>query len=178
MVTMSEARLREKYPYIRRVFFPRWDRKGEWRIKLCDRIGMNGPGRTDGLCEHKSKTIFVSREHDPKELDLVLIHEIAHAVTRGGHGERWVARMEKAARRAEQIGRSELAEAIRREVAAPTLTEDDVYDEVREFVDSHPKESLKAAVSFVAFRYGRTDDEFLAWYPRLREVYEEVQGEH
>ena len=34
-MTVSEAKLRKQYNQVRRVFFPRWDRKGQWRIELC-----------------------------------------------------------------------------------------------------------------------------------------------
>jgi len=131
--------------------------------------------RTDGLCEHDSKTIYVSRGLDPEELDLVLVHEIAHAATRSGHGKKWEARMEMAAQRADKIERSDLAEAIRKEIATPTITADDIYHEVRDFVASYPDQDFEVMLNFVSEKYGCTVDDFLARYPKLRGVFNKAR---
>jgi len=49
-------------------------------------------------------------------LRLLFIHEIAHAAAHGGHSKKWLARMEKAARKAESISEIELSGEIRREI--------------------------------------------------------------
>ena len=102
---ITEAELREKYQYVRTTFFPQWDRKRQWKAQL-----SGGPFASNGSCESETKTININWETDPKDLVLVLIHEIAHAVARDYHGKKWQARMEKAAKRAEEIGEAAVRE--------------------------------------------------------------------
>ena len=51
-----------------------------------------------------------------QSLRVCLIHEIAHAVSSLGHGKEWQDRVEKAARKAETIGETSVAEALREEI--------------------------------------------------------------
>ncbi|MCJ7444889.1 MAG: SprT-like domain-containing protein [Methanotrichaceae archaeon] len=63
----------------------------------------------EGQCDGKGKRILVRS----LDVDGVIIHEICHAVTSEWHNKKWLARMEKAALKAESIGEEKLAKGIR-----------------------------------------------------------------
>ena len=111
---MMPSRLHREFEYVRQVFFSRWDREGKWRIgKAADLDGACGK------CRSNDKTIMIDRgylDEGKDTLRLVLIHEISHAVTRGGHGNPWQTRMEEAAKRAGRVGQQALAGLLRKEV--------------------------------------------------------------
>jgi hypothetical protein len=70
-----------------------------------------------GSCDFTHKIIKAARVPiDDDEVAVLLIHEIAHAVTASYHAKRWLTRMEKAAQQAKTIGRSRLATLIRQEI--------------------------------------------------------------
>jgi hypothetical protein len=73
-------------------------------------------------------------EKPSRQLLLVLIHEIAHAVTEVGHGAKWGRRMLAAAQTAKLVGEHELASMLRMEVESyhqsPKLRAADVYDRI------------------------------------------------
>jgi hypothetical protein len=106
-------RLEARFHEIREAFFPRWDRKGAWRV----RAGSNAeyPG-AEGFCQSSEKTIYINLP-ESGDLNLVLIHEISHAVAGVGHGRRWLDRMRKAATRARDLRTPSLAKRLEAEVA-------------------------------------------------------------
>ncbi len=113
---MNEARLsamtmRHHFLEIKRLFFPRWDRDNHWRVS------KRSKRRLHGHCDTERRVIeIVIQYSDPDKRDKLLIHEICHAVADMGHGRKWQARMEKAAQRADQLGRHRLAELLREEI--------------------------------------------------------------
>ena len=116
---MRDGRLRIASEFVRRVFFPRWDGKRLWRV----RIVRNLSGSV-GYCDFTSKVIKVaSIPKSDDELAVLLIHEMAHAATASYHDKRWLTRMAKAAQQAKAIGRSGLAMLLLQEIEA--------YSEVR-----------------------------------------------
>ena len=109
---MTDRRFQEAFDLVRRVFFPRWDRKRLWRA----RIESNLKGSV-GNCNFTDRIIkAASVPADDDELATLLIHEIAHAATASYHAKRWLTRMEKAAQQAKTIGRPRLATLIRNEI--------------------------------------------------------------
>jgi len=90
---------------IRDKFFQRWDRKHE-RIVADEHPELTG----DGRCDNKGKMIII---FSLRNIDMMLIHEICHAVASIGHNKKWQSRMEKAALKAESLGQMELAREIR-----------------------------------------------------------------
>jgi hypothetical protein len=112
---VGQEELDASFNYIRDTFFPRWDRQHDWVAKvgaIPDRDNLVG---FDGECDPVRKRIIINQRGIPKSegLDSLLIHEIAHAVAGLAHDKRWRNRMEKAALKAIDIGRTELAVEIR-----------------------------------------------------------------
>ena len=109
---MADRRFREAFDLVRRVFFPRWDRKRLWRLRIVRNLDDSL-----GNCDFTHRIIkAASVPIDDDELAALLIHEIAHAATASYHAKRWLIRMEKAAQQAKKIGRSRLATLIRQEI--------------------------------------------------------------
>ena len=102
------GRLEARFQEIRRAFFPRWDRARQWRVLSGTR---SGPPAVSGFCQRREKTIYVNEPADG-DLNLVLVHEICHAVTVDKHGPRWRARMRRAAERATELRMPSLARRI------------------------------------------------------------------
>jgi hypothetical protein len=134
--------LQKQFRTIKEEFFPRWDKKQEWGVRL-SRDKELSPALGDtavGQCNSESKNIVIQSIDDfspvgrriadikmiifssctkklsPKQqLQLLLIHEICHAVTPDGHGKRFQKRLLKASERAKELGRKRLANALREE---------------------------------------------------------------
>jgi hypothetical protein len=89
--------MRKHFLAIKRLFFPRWDPTNLWRISQRSRRNVHG------FCDRDRRVIEIAIPHsDPDERDRLLIHEICHAVADMGHGKKWQARMEQAARLADR----------------------------------------------------------------------------
>jgi hypothetical protein len=120
MEIMTQSnRLKKSSEFVRKEFFPRWDKKREWTIRKLTKkdlkeLKIKGPCR--GRCERKIKTIlirFLSHfQHNQNSLYFLLIHEICHAVTTGHHWARWRKRMLRASERARRKGNKELSNMI------------------------------------------------------------------
>ena len=109
---MIDHRFQEAFDHVRRVFFPRWDRKRLWRLRIVRNLDDSV-----GTCDFTHRIIkAASVPVDDDELAALLIHEIAHAATASYHAKRWLTRMEKAAQLAKTLGRSRLATLIRQEI--------------------------------------------------------------
>jgi hypothetical protein len=147
-------RLRDEFENVRKTFFPRWDRDGLWSVVVKPDL----PGT--GFCRPLTKTIqLVQVPRDENELHRLLIHEICHAVVpaSGLHGKRWRRRYLKAAERARALGRSTLAKAIEKDVAAYsdpsrgiTVGAPYVYRCIEDFMMDNPNASYDAAIEAVA----------------------------
>ena len=104
---------------IRKTYYPDWDSGGEWSVKL---LSSRDPRLrfAQGRCDEETKSIFVNEFQiagtDPEKLELLLIHEIAHASTRNNHRKEWLAQMKRAAGIAQSIGRKSLADHIRKQI--------------------------------------------------------------
>jgi hypothetical protein len=108
--------INKRYKKIRRELFPAWDKKGEWTLKVSD----NEPFHGQVFPENKQIVVVKGWCKDLDTTDRLLIHEICHVVTPGNHNKRWIARMEKAAQRASELGRSKLAKLIMEDVKGYT----------------------------------------------------------
>ena len=65
----------------------------------------------------ETKTIHVMNvPGEDNDLQLLLIHEICHAVAAGSHAKRWRERMAKAAQKAKQMRLNKFAKMIYKEV--------------------------------------------------------------
>ena len=161
-----------------RVFL-RWDRRGEWKCRVV--ADVNG---SQGYCFSEHKVIKLCRHligGDREGVQLLLIHEICHAVTPLGHGAKWLARMATAAKRAKAIGMKSLATRLRDEAreyeATPRETASMVYQRMKDVVWDCKEISFNDAVVGVSREYGMDRREFLSRYRRLQSVYEKTVRE-
>ena len=173
------ASIKNEWGMIRREFFPRWDRRGEWKCRVV--ADVNG---SQGYCFSEHKVIKLCRHligGDREGVQLLLIHEICHAVTPLGHGAKWLARMATAAKRAKAIGMKSLATRLRDEAreyeATPRETASMVYQRMKDVVWDCKEISFNDAVVGVSREYGMDRREFLSRYRRLQSVYEKTVRE-
>jgi len=159
-----------------RLFFPRWHKHRQWRFTT------NSRRTTDGYCdsEHRVITIPKSGVRDAVDRDAVVIHEICHAVTSGGHGKRWINRMKKAAMRAESLAKHSLSSRLLKEIEGqlfpnviPSRVQElDVYGSVRDYVFENPDATLPEIKRVIAGRYGLLPSEVHKSFTRLRKVFQ------
>ena len=166
-----------EWEMVRKEFFPRWDSAGEWKLrKFAD---LNGG---QGICLSNRKTIKILKSYAGEDLLFLLIHEICHAVTHEGHGNKWFARMTAAAKRARAIGMKALASRLLEEVKeyrsnSPVVTAGFVYERVVDVVRDCKEISFKGLVVGVGREFGFSRRAFLSKYRRLRSVYDKALAE-
>jgi len=120
------------------------------------------------------------RPTDADEMDMLLIHEICHAVSTGGHGKVWLARLEKAAQKAEKVGRSRLAELLREEITRyqnPTVGSGDAYRSIVDWVWENPGLTLEQVKKWLARDYGLLVSEVCRVLPRTEKVFRKAKNE-
>lgn len=107
-------RLKALFARAREHFFPRWDSGHEWQIVAGRRKRFSGE---TGYCSSREKQLYIDPHQVQRMPDegllALIIHEICHDVASAHHTERWVKRMETAAKAAEQRFETELASQIR-----------------------------------------------------------------
>lgn len=167
--------LKTEWEMIRKEFFPRWDRARQWKCRrVADADGCHG------RCLWDRKIIELAYFTE-KTLLTLLVHEMCHAVTRGGHGAEWLARMTMAAKRADDIGMKSLAGEIRSEVrdykGSPKITAADIYNRMEDVVCDCEDISFGDAVKGIGREFGMSRREFLSEYPRLRTIYDKATAE-
>jgi|GEM_PF-905103 len=102
--------IRKKFGEIVRMYFSKWKNWKSWKVRR-----TNG----DSKCKWSSKTIVFNKDELLKEkddVDLLFIHEIIHAVIRGGHNQKFLNRLKKAKTTASKLHRSELENLIEKEI--------------------------------------------------------------
>ena len=123
-----ENRLQSAFSHVREVYFPRWDKEGKW----AEKYDLDLPSQ--GRCADEKKQIIVSHVNkNDDDLHMLLIHEIAHAVTNGGHGKKWQERYRKAGKKAEEIGRKNLAEKV--------------YEDIEMYINAHCEKCSAATIN-------------------------------
>lgn len=165
--------LKREFQTVRQQFFPRWDRAGRWRIRRV--ADLNG---SLGRCCSEDRTIRITHLPDGEQGTVLLIHEIAHAVAQGGHGTVWQARMERAAMTAQEMGRTELASLLRKEIAGYNdpvagVTAAGVYNEIADAVVGNPEVTYWQVIDCVRRDYGYSRKEFLRCFRRARAVFDQ-----
>ncbi len=170
---MNKNTLQQEFQAVRQQFFPRWYRAGRWRIR---QVGdLDG---AQGRCCREDQTIRLTHLPEGEEGAALLIHEITHAVADGGHGKQWQARMERAAATAEQIGRTELAGLLRKEIAGyndplARVTAAGVYGEIADAVVGNPDATFWKVIDSVRRDYGCSRKEFLKHFRRAKVVFDQ-----
>jgi hypothetical protein len=154
-------------------FFPRWHHGQFWRVKI------DGTCPAHGQCEPRKRLVtvqYVSEESDQR--DLLLIHEICHAVAGQGHKLRWQRRLEQAAARAGELGRDQLqallVEELRVYRAGLKVTAAMIYGDIQDAVAFAENKipSYAALRALTACQYDMRPRELEKKYPRCRRVYD------
>ena len=176
----TSKRLTSMFQELSRVYFPRWRGAPMWTIRQGSRARWrNAQGEVctsseQGFCDDLTKTIWVNTR--PDTLELVIIHEICHAVTSGGHDSQFCKRMRAAAKQATQLGNIVLAEKLEREAAMieeqPRFTSGMAYQQTEDWIHDNPSGNFENIVNGLAYLYGMTPDEVLKQFPRLRDIYD------
>lgn len=99
---------------IRKRLFPEWAEAEHWTLVLGHHPDYP---KQLGLCVPLQHRLFVAPASTLLKWQLVLVHEICHAISGTPHGPDFQRCLSGAAHRAEQVGESELAAALRREAA-------------------------------------------------------------
>ncbi|MBN2381432.1 hypothetical protein JXQ70_00985 [bacterium] len=169
----QENELQKAFEYVRKTYFPRWDKGGEWSVQL-------DPGlRLEGECIIKEKKIKVQSVSNNKiELYHLLIHEICHTSALG-HKKKWLNRMLKKAEIAERVGELELSISLKNEVDseinADYPTPNDVYNNVVDWVnEAQGDASYEYIIYSVAKMIGFMPHELEERYKECRKVYDEA----
>lgn len=163
------SRLQQHWQAILAAYFPRWRAGSQWRCTTRTRRTAHGH------CNRERQVIeigFVSEDDDA--LDLLLVHEIAHAVTSGSHGKVWQRRIALAAVAARKLGRTRLAELLDQEIVNYQDRGEPVevgYDEVCDALMLNPDLTLVQIKRWLAREYGLLLKEVGKVFPRLDRVY-------
>lgn len=167
--------LHYRFHEIKRLFFPRWDHEGQWRISTRSRRNVHG------RCDPERRVIEIVLQYaDQDEMDRLLIHEICHAVAAGGHGKVWQRRMEKAARRADEVGRAVLAKMLREEIVDYQQAGEGVeqaYQTIEDWVAHNPDLTLAQVKRSLADQYGLLASEVGTTFRRIEKVYSAAKRE-
>lgn len=95
------------FQFVRKEFFPRWDKGNNWILGEVKPPYM-------GRCDRSKKIIEVlyNMPHIQNSFVFLLIHEICHAVSTDYHGQRWRKRMLMASEVARRKGNKQLSRMI------------------------------------------------------------------
>jgi hypothetical protein len=160
---------RRHFLEIKRQFFPRWDRQNLWRISTRSRRKVHG------YCDRERRVIEIVIQHtDPDKCDCLLIHEMCHAVANGGHEKVWQRRLEKAAVRADELGRDVLAKLLRQEIVNyQDFAEgrEQAYQTVEDWMIYEPDLTLAQVKRSIADLHGLLVSEVGTKLKRIEKVY-------
>ncbi len=151
----------EEFNRIRQEYFPRWLRGAKWTIE-------HYPGTA--FCDRNNRRIQIGDKYN-RNLTIVIIHEIVHAVTENGHGKRWLDRFHKVILQTRKNGEESLAagleDHLKNEVIpdnAHDVTAGELYEAVHYAALNYPSWSYEETVDAVAKSYGQTREVFESQY--------------
>jgi predicted metal-dependent hydrolase len=106
----------------------------------------------------------------------LIIHEICHTVASHWHGKKFQTRLLKAADRAQNMGKTDLADKLRAEAkllrgSTYRPTAHDIYCQIADALLDVPDASMDAVFTWIADRNGYTIQELLKRYPKAERVY-------
>lgn len=139
--TKGYKELADELVRIRNDYFPDWTDGANWKI-----VAHQGTA----FCDRENRTIKI-RPDTSWSLAVLIIHEIAHAVTVDDHGPRWQARLRDAAKRAKEIGQDDLAQELEMQLdilslpASSDVQSDEVYYLVEVAEGEQPALDLSAS---------------------------------
>jgi hypothetical protein len=175
------ASLHATFRALCRDFFPRWRDSASWTImedshgSWVDTQGNTQTTTEQGYCDGTTKTIYVNNGwKDRAECRLLIIHEICHAVTSGGHGKRFCTRLRQAAQRASALGDMTLSAQLLEEAdgyeCGPAF-DASPYSCIPEILCDNPGATFDDVLTKLAYDYTETPPALVEWYPHLRSVY-------
>lgn len=169
---MEEGEFQDMFEQIKREFFPKWDRKGEWKTEWVSDI--NG---ALGKCDIATKTILMTYP-----CRKMFIHEICHAVADGGHTKRWSNRLLKAAKRADELGYTELGKSLfdehqLYEFNSYTPTAAITYETIED-IASESGQPYEQVIDYCARDIGMTVTEFEQKYRLCKRAYRKGIAQH
>ena len=168
----DEIKLQKAFEYIREIFFPRWDKKHQWIIRL------DPDFPSIGCCDQEMKVIYIQCIfEDEDEFHSVLIHEICHS-SYLGHSKKWATRMLRAAEKATKVGRPNLSKIIKKQVKnyenEKRLYARNVYEEIYDALLDVPEASYDAIIRWIARDVGLYSYELEERFKKCREVYDKA----
>lgn len=172
--TLTGDRLQTAFEYIRKTYFPRWDKKGQWTVSY------KGDLPSTGSCDIKNKAIFLdTAPAKDDKLHFLLIHEICHAVTTQSHGKKWKSRMLKASAKAKELGHKEISKMLHENVEiynkSNKIKAFDVYQLIDEWTTENPDVPYDELIKGVAGYFGCYPEELEEDYKRCKTVYEKAR---
>jgi hypothetical protein len=167
IVNETPERLQEAYNFVRRVFFPKWDRTGKWQIRY-----ISGPYYM-GRCNHGLNTIDIRfLSDDDIELYLLLTHEICHTSALS-HEIKWQDRMIRAGNRIKKLGYDPLAREVINEVerfrGSPAINAKFIYRSIAKIVMDNKNVSFENVMVDLSREYYGGDS---VPYKHCREAYD------
>jgi hypothetical protein len=172
--------LGETYRYVKKNFFPSWDRENVYKVRVV--YSLPSVGRFDSV--KKQVLIKVVPENQIELLNL-LIHEISHSMS-PCHGKRWKERIRKASQRADELGQKDLSLRLLMEIRnysvkeiSPYDTAEVVYGRLRQAItDTKAEVSLLKLVASLARDYGSPVRNFMKRFRKLSYHYRRGVIEH
>jgi hypothetical protein len=157
------------------TFFSRWKAGSQWRCTTRTRSTAHGH------CDEERKVIEIKCvSNDDDALDLLLIHEISHAVASPGHSKTWQCRIALAANVARRVGRLRLVELLDAEIARYRERAEPLalaYQEVRDAVLHNPDLTLAQMKRWLGQMYGVRYGDIEKVFRGVRTVYTTARKE-
>ena len=161
-------KLEKEFQSIRKLYFPTWTDGSNWRI-----VEYGGRGH----CSREKRIIKAGSPTENYSLPVLLIHEIAHAVTIDKHDDEWVQCMREAAVRAADLDDKQLAGDLQRHIDWVTGgcdADEQVYADITAAATDQPRAGFEKVVGWVAQEYGQDMEPFIEDYPQARNYYEQA----
>jgi|WetSurMetagenome_2_1015567.scaffolds.fasta_scaffold174239_2 hypothetical protein len=180
---MTNEELGIVFNKIKRDFFPHWDQSGAWKAL----IGISHTGDFDanifrGHCESQLKTIWINPNFDPSisdELDVLIIHEICHAVASPYHGVGFQNRLSRAWLKAQSLHLDHHADLIQAELDMFHKPKQVSAREIRDFVEDavfdQPDATFDQVIRIAAETYALKPDALVEKYPSVKAAFEKAK---
>jgi hypothetical protein len=168
--------IEKEYEWICKIFFPAWDREKKWKLRVCRDLGG-----ADGKVDKKQNRILIRKGLlGQKDLTIVLIHEIAHALTTASHKKMWSRRMKAAAYVALCHKFGKIVDVINEELKnyQVSIGMVDIYGYIESAViESDAVPSFDSVINATRVEVAMSKKEFLKCFPRSRTIYLKAKDE-
>ena len=191
----TDHTLEQEFAQVVRDYFPRWRSAAHWTVtagaglRWQDSTGAWQASMEMGMCDQATRTITIARPEPSLSRSATIIHECCHAVTDGGHGQRWRARLQQAATRATGLGVAAVAATLlsqmewyaaeeQREKRCPRILSfaTRMQMHVADMVQRHPDRTFDAIIDETTTLLSYPRHLFLARIPTLPRVYDRAHA--